>query len=170
MTCQNCDQPTVGKSKYCSTHRAEARAAFKAMLDDKKQATAERNTQFQQLINDLATVAETAYMACQPQPMMVYQTKGLSDIPDPNGSSWYVSEGVCGFGWVRITPATSSFAKWCAKNNIGYKAYDGGWILPVNYFMANISQSMERAEAAARAIVQELRKHNINCRAESRMD
>lgn len=170
MNCQNCDQPTVGKSKYCSTHRAEARAAFKAIIEDKKQATEERNEQFKKLIADLATVAETAYLACEPQPMMVYEAQGLSDAPKPNGRSWYVSEGVCGFGWVRITPATSSFAKWLAKNGIGYKAYDGGWILPVNYFMASMSQSLERAEAAARAITTELRKHNISCRAESRMD
>jgi hypothetical protein len=170
MNCQKCDQPTVGKSKYCSTHRAEARANFKAMCADSKLERDERNQKFETLMKELAGIAETAYMAAQPAPMVVFETAGLSNTPKPNGNSWYVSEGVCGFAWVVIKPATSSFAKWLARKDIGYKAYDGGWVLPMHYFIVNMSQSLERAEAASYAVAQELRKHNINCFATSRMD
>jgi hypothetical protein len=170
MNCQNCDQPTVGKSKYCSTHRAEARANFKAMCEDSKLARQERDEKFEKLLNQLAAIADVAYQLAQPTPMAVYETAGLSDAPKPGGRSWYVSEGVCGFAWVVIKPATSSFAKYLARNEIGYKAYDGGWVLPMHYFIAGMSQSLERAEQAAYAVAQELRNNNINCFATSRMD
>jgi hypothetical protein len=170
MNCQKCDQPTVGKSKYCSTHRAEARANFKAMCTDSKLASQERDAAFKKLINDLALTAEVAYTLCTPAPMAVYETAGLSDAPKPGGRSWYVSEGVCGFAWVVIKPATSSFAKYLARNNIGYKAYEGGWVLPMSYLVVNMSQSLERAEAASLAVAKELRSHDIKCYATSRMD
>ena len=170
MNCQNCDQPTAGKSKYCSTQRAEARANFKAMIADSKLAREERDQKFENLMSDLALTAEVAYKLAQPTPMVVYETAGLSDAPKPDGRSWYVSEGVCGFAWVVIKPATSSFAKYLARNKIGYKAYDGGWVLPMHYFIAGMSQSLERAEAASMAVAKELRTHNINCFATSRMD
>jgi hypothetical protein len=170
MNCQKCDKPTVGKSKYCAIHRAEARANFVVMCADSKLAREERDQKFETLMNQLAGIADAAYMAAQPAPMAVYETAGLSDAPKPGGRSWYVSEGVCGFAWVVIKPATSSFAKWLARKEIGYKAYDGGWVLPMHHFIVNMSQSLERAEAASYAVAQELRKHNINCFATSRMD
>jgi hypothetical protein len=77
---------------------------------------------------------------------------------------------VCGFAWVVIKPATSSFAKYLARNNIGYKAYEGGWVLPMSYLVVNMSQSLERAEAASLAVAKELRSNNIKCYATSRMD
>ena len=170
MNCQKCDQPTAGKSKYCVVHRAEARANFVVMCADSKLAREERDQKFETLMNQLAGIADAAYMAAQPAPMAVYETVGLSDTPKPGGRSWYVSEGVCGFAWVVVKPATSSFAKWLARKEIGYKAYDGGWVLPMHHFIAGMSQSLERAEAASYAVAQELRKHNINCFATSRMD
>ena len=170
MNCQKCNQPTVGKSKYCAIHRAEARANFVVMCADSKLAREERDQKFETLMNQLAGIADAAYMAAQPAPMAVYETAGLSDAPKPGGRSWYVSEGVCGFAWVVIKPATSSFAKYLARKEIGYKAYDGGWVLPMHHFIVNMSQSLERAEAASYAVAQELRKHNINCFATSRMD
>jgi hypothetical protein len=30
-----CKEPTVGKSRYCRTHRAESRARFRAMLAER---------------------------------------------------------------------------------------------------------------------------------------
>ena len=78
MNCQKCDQPTAGKSKYCVIHRAEARANFIVMCADSKLAREERDQKFETLMNQLAGIADTAYMAAQPAPMAVYETPGMS--------------------------------------------------------------------------------------------
>jgi hypothetical protein len=170
MNCTQCDQPTAGKSKYCITHRAEARAAFKEMLDTKAEQATERYAKYQEWITACSELANTAYLNAQPAPMAVYETAGLSDAPKPGGQSWYVSEGVCGFAWVTISPATSSFARWLSKNKIGYKAYKGGWQIPMHFFVGQIGQSLERAEAASLACSRFLREQGIKAHASSRMD
>lgn len=170
MNCKQCDQPTSGKSKYCAAHKAEARARFNAMCEIERLERASRQDQYQQWIYAMSALAEAAYLATTPQAMVVYETAGLTDIPKKNGNSWYVSEGVCGFAWIVIKPATSSFAKWLIKNKIGYKNYYGGWVIPMSYLIPNMTQSMERAESAARCCAKFLRDQNINAYAESRMD
>lgn len=170
MNCQNCDQPTAGKSKYCATHRAEARTAFKAMIAEKESERAERNAQHQKLLDLSAAAAEKAYIACEPAAMVVYEASIFSDAPKPGGKSWYAADGVCGFAWIVVKPATSSFGRWLSSNNIGYKAYTGGWVIPTHALVGQIGQSLERAEAAVRAAAQVLRDNNINCYVESRMD
>ncbi len=170
MNCTKCDQPTSGKSKYCTTHKAEARTNFKEMCAVSEATRTARQTQYQDWITALTIIAEAAYLNAQPAPMVVYETLGLSDAPKPAGASWYVSDGVCGFAWVTIHPATSSFARWLSKNNIGYKSYKGGWQLPMHVFVGQMGQSLERAEAAAYACAQFLRDQDINVEASSRMD
>lgn len=170
MNCTQCDQPTAGKSKYCTTHRAEARAAFKEMLTTKAEQATARYAEYQEWMTACSEIATAAYRNAQPAPMAVYETVGLSDAPKPGGSSWYVSEGVCGFAWVTIHPATSSFARWLSKEKIGYKAYTGGWQIPMHYFVGQMGQSMERAEAAAYAVANLLCREGIDTHASSRMD
>lgn len=170
MKCQRCDQLTAGKSKYCATHRAEARAAFKAMIADKEQQKIERNEAHHLLFDLASKAAQEAYFACNPTPMVVYETVGFSDTPKPDGKQWYVSDGVCGFAWVKITPATSSFCRWLSNKKLGYKSYTGGWDIPVHCLVPTSGQSLERAEHAARAAVKILREHNVNCRVHSRLD
>lgn len=170
MLCVRCTQNTVGKSKYCATHRDEARVAFKAMIADKETAKLERDAEHRALLEQARAAAQAAYAECQPQPMLVYETLGLSDAPKPNGKAWMVSEGVCGFAWVKITPATSSFARWLSKHKLGHKSYYGGWDIPVSVLVPSCGQSYDRAQQAARAAVRILREHNINCRMESRLD
>lgn len=170
MLCVNCDQATVGTSKYCATHRAEARAAWKARIEIDTAERAARELRHQEIITEAAHVAGLAYDNCQPQAMLVYETVGLSDMPKEDGKAWLVAEGVCGFAWIVVTPATSSFARWCSKNKIGYKAYQGGWTISANDLVPNAGQSYERKLAAMNAAAAVLRGHGISCRVQSRLD
>jgi len=170
MNCTKCDQPTAGKSKYCTTHKAEARTNFKEMCLLQEANRTAREAQYQDWMTALVSIAEAAYLNAQPAPMAVYETAGLSDAPAPGGRSWNVSEGVCGFAWVTIRPATSSFARWLSKNNIGYKHYISGWQIPMHVFVGQMGQSLERAEAASMAVSKFLRDQGIEAQAASRMD
>lgn len=170
MLCVNCDQTTVGTSKYCATHRAEARAAWKARIEVDTVERAARELRHQEIITEAAHAATLAYDNCEPAAMLVYETAGLTDIPKENGKSWIVAEGVCGFAWIVITPATSSFARWCAKKQIGYKAYQGGWAIHANDLVPSAGQSYERKVAAMTAAAAVLRAHGIKCRVDSRLD
>lgn len=170
MMCVNCDQPTVGSSKYCLTHRAEARAAWKARIEDTNAERTAREVRHQEIITEMSHVAMLAYENAQPTPMVVYETEGLTDIPKEDGKSWYVSDGPCGFAWIVIKPATCSFARWCAKNDIGHAAYEGGWIIPSFVLVPGEGQSYERKRAAMWAAARVLTTHGIKCRPLARMD
>lgn len=106
-----------------------------------------------------------------PTPMVVYESLGLSDIPKPGGKSWVVPSGLCGFAWIVITPATSSFVRFLKAKGIGRKHYYGGWSVWVpSLFPDARDQSVEYKEAYARAFASVLREHGIEAHAESRLD
>lgn len=170
MLCANCDLPTVGSSKYCGTHRAEARAAWKARIEIDNVERAAKELRHQEIITEMAHVATLAYDNCEPTPMVVYEAEGLSDRPKENGKSWYVGDGVCGFAWLIVKSGNSSFARWCAKKNIGYKAYEGGWTIHPADLVPNAGQSYERKLAAMTAAASVLRNHGIDCHVASRLD
>ena len=77
-----------------------------------------------------------------------------------------VDDGVCGFGYVRITPARGKFVQWLKFSNIGYKAYEGGYLIPIH----DHNQSYQRKEAHSIAFAKVLTEHGINAQPESRMD
>lgn len=170
MMCVHCNLATVGSSKYCATHRAEARAAWKARIEDSNAERVEREVRHQEILTEMAHVAVLAYENAEPTPMVVYETHGLTDIPKENGKAWYVSDGVCGFAWIVVQPGNCSFARWLAKNNIGHKAYEGGWAIPSHVLVPNETQSYERKMSAVQAAAQVLRAHGIKCRPVARLD
>lgn len=94
---------------------------------------------------------------------------GQSVNPTPMGvtdgtQNWVVSEGVCGFAWVK-TNGNSGFGRWLMQNG-GSKSYPSG----VCYWVKEFGQSMARKEAFARAFADVLHKHEIKAIADSRMD
>lgn len=109
-----------------------------------------------------------AYENAIPTPMVVY-----GGVPGKPQTTDYVSEGVCGFGWVVVRATNTEsrrflrlvreieFAgsKWSKNYNGGYAWYSHG-----------SSQSMTRAEAYANAFAAFLRDHGIDATAQSRMD
>jgi len=95
---------------------------------------------------------------CQPTPMTV--------VDRMSGQKWHVSEGACGFAWVKIKPARGAFVNWLKANDIGHRGYPTGY----DYWVSEGGQSIERKTAFARAFAGVLRNAGLNAHAESRMD
>jgi hypothetical protein len=77
-----------------------------------------------------------------------------------------VMDGVCGFAWVTVRPANSSFARW-AKDKHGWdRAYNGGMQLWVHGY----GQSYERKLAYAEGFASVLRLAGIRASASGRLD
>jgi hypothetical protein len=113
-----------------------------------------------------AAVVERAYAAgakaaeaVTPVPMTVTDTGSLQQ--------WHVAEGVCGFGWVTVTPGTSRFARWLTKCMKAQKAYRGG----VSLWSPLRTQSLARNEAWADAFATVLRNElGVTAYGHSRID
>jgi hypothetical protein len=150
---EGCEKSTAGKSRYCYTHRAEARIRFRDKCEADKQEREERYEGFRQLTIQAHAAGRKAGDTCEPTPMYI---KGYAPVLD----------GACGFAWVTVRPGNCSFAIW-AKKNAGYsKAYRGG----VELWISGYDQSMARKEAYARSYSQVLRDAGIEAYAGSRMD
>jgi hypothetical protein len=111
--------------------------------------------------------------AAKPRTMVVTQHANPANDASPAVQQWIEPEGMCGFAWVKVTPGSSSFAKWLVKNKIARKAYGGG----VDIWISAFGQSVERKEACARAmakvLVEELSEmgfQGVNVYADSRLD
>ena len=102
-----------------------------------------------------------------PTPMVVEQHANPLNDASPVVRAWHVPDGVCGFGWVTVTPGTSRFAKWLVKTGHARKAYGGG----VSIWSKAQTQSLTRNEAWAGAVATVLRSElGVEARADSRID
>lgn len=165
MTCATvgCELSTSGNSKYCAAHKREARAAW---LDKVRASAQERETRsatFAALWAKAVEAARKAHAEAIPTPMTVVEENLLTG---EQGKRWYVSEGACGFGTVKVMPGNCSFALWLTKNNYARKSYTGGVSISTNYG----SQSVARAEAAAYAMADVLREAGIKAYGSSNLD
>ena len=117
-----------------------------------------RYANFETVYNKAVAAGRAAGEAIVPVPMTV----------QGQGQSWFVADGnVCGFAWVAIRPANSSFAKWLKKNKLAKPAYGGGLQIWISAF----NQSMARKEACARAMAEVFETElGITAYADSRMD
>lgn len=98
--------------------------------------------------------------ACSPPPMVVVQDTG------DRKKSWFEPEGMCGFAWITIKPASCLAAK-VAKEKFGArKAYDGG----VQIWVREFDQSIARKQAYANAFTAVLMNAGINAESGSRLD
>lgn len=115
---------------------------------------------------------KAAAEAAIPTPMIVGTAKSLfDDSIDESKPKYFVSEGVCGFGYVKIRPARGAFVTMLKKRGIGYSAYGGGYAVPSWLFGSpRDSQSYDRAMAAAYAAAEVLGKYGITAYAEGRLD
>lgn len=124
------------------------------------------DTYFKMVFDDAEVAAFEAAKNCVPVPMTVYSADLWGNRLGPNE---HVSEGVCGFAWVTLKPATSAFARWLKKHNHARSGTYGGLEISMGKY-AGFSQSMERKEAAARAFAKVLQENGFQCYSESRMD
>lgn len=113
---------------------------------------------FRTLIEQATAAGRAAGEAIQPRPMNI--------VNPATGQRYHVAEGVCGFATVRVTPGTTSFARWLVKEGIGYAAYGGGVAIPIHAH----EQSLERKQAHANAFAAVLREQGIKAYPESRLD
>lgn len=118
--------------------------------------------------------AEEVAKATVPEPMIVGTAKTfLGNEIDETKKTYFIPWGACGFAWIVVKPALGKFVKWLKINDIGYKAYGGGWAIPARPKFTQgkaIAQSLAINEAWARAFAQVLRDNGLNAYAESRMD
>ncbi len=77
-----------------------------------------------------------------------------------------VADGVCGFSYSVIKPATHPFVKWLKEQKIGRSHYGGGYAIWCHQF----NQSMTRKEAYCAAFCEVLNRHGIKAYHESRID
>ena len=105
--------------------------------------------------------------AARPTPMVVVQRANPFDDTSPITRRYApVMDGVCGFAWIKIRPATGSFVRWLKARDKGYKSYTGGYDISVNAF----EQSLERKAAYARAFAAVLTEAGMTAYPQSRMD
>lgn len=113
---------------------------------------------FSSLLAQAKAAGMAAGMAAAPVPMIV-----SGGVPGQPQQSWFVSEGVCGFAWVKVAGNTS-FGRWAKAH--GFSKWSRG----LAFWVGEFGQSMARKEAFARAFAQVLNAAGIEAFAESRMD
>lgn len=111
---------------------------------------------FKALFDKAYAAGVEAAKACVPNPMVV---SGM-------GKSYYVSEGACGFAWVKVCPGNSAFARWLVKEKLARASYSGG----VDIWVHEYNQSIARKEAHAFAMARVLADAGIVAYGGSRMD
>jgi hypothetical protein len=77
-----------------------------------------------------------------------------------------IDDGACGFAWVTVRPANSSFAIWAKKQGLMRPMYGGG----VTYWVGVFGQSVDRKAAFAGAYAKVLRENGIQATAGDRLD
>lgn len=129
---------------------------------------AARDREWQELWDAAEAKGFAAGDAAVPTPMIVGSpSTPLGSDVDFSQKTYFVSEGVCGFAWVKVRPGTSSFARWLVRTGRSRgKAYHGG----VDIWIGHYGQSMQRKEAFAYAMAETFREAGIKAYAGSRMD
>jgi hypothetical protein len=110
----------------------------------------------EQIYSEAHNAGMVALNKCVPRPMVVNAVD----------KSYYVEDGLCGFAYIIIRPARGQLISWLKKNNIGRKHYNGGYSI----FVGEGDQSVAKKEAYAKAFAEVLKKYDINCHVETRLD
>lgn len=127
----------------------------------------ERSQKFEAIWEEAHQAGMLAGMAKVPTPMIVQQHLNPLDDNSPVVQSWNVPQGVCGFAWVIVRPANSSFAIWAKENKDAARAYEGGMKVK---WVSEFNQSVEQKYAYACAFAEVLNKYGINAHACDRVD
>ena len=84
-------------------------------------------------------------------------------------TTYYESEGVCGFGGVVIEPHQMKIVNALRKGNVKIrKHYYGGWYIPAPSKI--LGQSFARQKRWAIVVANKLSKNRINCRVYTQLD
>jgi hypothetical protein len=135
----------------------------------------ERNEKFAAAWAAACEAGDRAAAACRPAAMIVEQHADMTDDSSPVKRAWIVPGGPCGFAWISIHPANSSFGLWAKKTFGLRRSYGGGLTISSKFSPGNsLVQSLALNEAWCHAAVESLRASGVlgNARvyAESRID
>ena len=138
-----------------------------------------RDDFFEHVFTEACEAGSAALKEATPTPMVVVQHANQLNDTSPIEKTWNVPDGVCGFAWINVSPATQPFVRWLKKqiakypensreaHNYGSKdSYYGGWTI----WVSEGGQSMERKIAYAHAFGDVLNKNGIKNYVNSRMD
>ena len=155
----DCDLATTGKSKYCSTHRKEARERWLEMVNQQNFDRANRDERFRKVWEEAYVRGQKAGASFTPTPMIVKRHVDPLDDSSCVEESHFVGEGVCGFALLIFRPGNHPFVNWLRKHPRYrvHKHYYGG----CSYSIMSFGQSFEKKLACARAMADYFREANI---------
>lgn len=145
---------------------AQEYPTLRAKMAAQKAERAQRYASFEALMAEAWEAGVAAGNAARPSVMIVEERANPLDDLSPLRQQWIEPEGPCGFAWVNIYPANSSFGRWALKTGAARKAYGGGLEIWISLF----NQSVERKEACASAMAAVLRRGGLQAYANSRLD
>ena len=118
---------------------------------------------------EAVAAADAAWEAAVPTPMIVGEsTTPFGSTIDYSKPTYFVSEGMCGFGSVTIHPARGAYVLYLKSIGAGRAAYGGGF--SVYHHSTKRGQSYTRNEAAARAYAAVCQKYGIKAYGSARLD
>jgi hypothetical protein len=132
-------------------------ASLREKIRAEKAARMSRYADFKDIVDKAYQAGIEAGKNAMPIPMYVID----QGIPIDR-----IDDGACGFAWVTVRPANSSFAIWAKKQGVMRAMYGGG----VTYWVSQFGQSVDRKAAFAGAYAKVLRENGIQATAGDRLD
>ena len=132
-------------------------ATLREKIRAEKAARMSRYADFKEIVDKAYQAGIEAGKNAMPIPMYVID----QGIPIDR-----IDDGACGFAWITVRPANSSFAIWAKKQGIMRTMYGGG----VTYWVSSFGQSVDRKAAFAGAFAKVLRENGIQATAGDRLD
>lgn len=157
LDCRNCGLTYDQASEFITRSRAGEDITSELVALGASGKSKQPKHNWETLYDKAHNAGMTAGESVTPNAMVV--TNGVQN--------YYVSEGLCGFAWVVVTPGNSSFAIWAKKNRGARKEYSGGVCAK---WVSEFNQSYERKVAYAQAFAAVLREAGIKAYAADRLD
>ena len=132
-------------------------ATLREKIRSEKAIRMSRYQAFQEIVDKAYEAGIAAGYRARPIPMYVIS----QGIPIDR-----IDDGACGFAWITVRPANSSFAIWAKKQGLMRPMYGGG----VTYWVSVFGQSVDRKAAFAGAYAKVLRENGIQATAGDRLD
>lgn len=125
---------------------------------------------------DNRTITEAAFNAVLYLALNEGQRAAEACVPEPvqfrTGNTVYpvCTEGLCGFAWVTIKPATTPFARWLKKQESDDYRIHRGCYGGLELWPSLHTQSIARKKAWADAVAKRLKAADVNAVAGDRLD
>lgn len=112
-----------------------------------------RYARFARILAEAHAAGRAAHDAAATSTMVVERHAHPLDDNSPVEQHWVIPEGPCGFAWVTVRPATSSFGRWLVKEGHATKSYGGGLSIRVRTQGQSYERKMAYAQAMAGVLV-----------------